>query len=330
MYLIWLISHLGSAALLMRTSTKYFNLFSIFWGVIYFIILLQAELETDLLVYKSLFSSPYDTFHFAPMWIWVSRLMAFLSVPIDYRMITMQVVVLFMLLLAVKKVDKSAWSITLLSPILYLCLFNSMAQGIASFLIVLSIYFYNEKKVLQSFLALLIASTLHLSSPVFLSVYFATKLLENFVSSFPRLLRGKLSLRLIFTLWTVCTLIIILIFLKEYISRFTGYFVTDTDHQHRISPYIRSLFYLLALCPGILLYGSSKKTHPLFSFSLGLVLLTFLLNLIGAFELASRVTLQVSTNLIFIGSYFLVIGKNSSAAFIVVMFGLSTQIVLLL
>jgi hypothetical protein len=325
LYLFWSFSHFGLAVSALVRNPIYFRILSLLFAGIFFGIFLSLDFFTDLLVYESFFNSPYEVFHFAPAWTFIARLADLLSIPADYRLICVQIFLFIIILSVCSAISFKSLYFILLAPALYVSMFNSLGQGVASFFITYCIISFSRSRRVKSFIIGILATTFHLSSPFFIATYLFIRLADGFLKTLPSIINGRINRNFLPVLVSVIMVVLIFAVLSGYLVRFLGY-LDNVDYQGgRLSPTLKSIYYGIILAPTLLLTVKCVELTDLLKFSYGLLFLVFVTSSIGAYELSSRISIQIACNLPFIAFYLFSLGFRRSASFLIFMMGLSTQ-----
>lgn len=325
LYLFWFISHFGLAISALSKNVGIFWFLSCFFVAIFFGYFLTLDFFTDLLVYNSLFNSPYEKFHFAPAWVFIARATDLLAIPADYRLLFVQILTFFIICSVCSTISFKLICFVLLAPIFYVCMFNSLAQGVASFFVTYSVISFSRSHRSKSFMSGIFATMFHFSAPFFIAIYLLIRLINLALNTLPALLVGRLNKGLLITFSSVMIIVIVVSVLSGYFVRFSGYFSNSGYQDGRLAPILKSLYYGLVLAPPLFYKTRCFELNETLKFSYGLLIIVLLTDRIGAYELSSRISIQIAANLPFIAYYCFSMGCRRSASFIVLMMGLSTQ-----
>lgn len=325
LYLFWFFSHFGLAIATLSKNVKFFWFLSCFFAAVFFGYFLTIDFYTDLLVYTSLFNSPYEKFHFAPAWVFIARATDLLAIPADYRLLFVQILTFFIILSVCSTISYKLMCFILLAPIFYLCMFNALGQGVASFFITCSVISFSQNYRAKYLMSGIFATMFHFSAPFFIATYLSIRLIGNFLNTLPKLLLGRLNKSVLITFAAIFIVVVVVSAFSGHFIRFAGYFNNSYYQDGRLAPILKSLYYGLALAPPLFCKIRCVELNEILKFSYGLLILVLLTNSIGAYELSSRISIQITANLPFIAYYCYSLGCRRSASFIVLMMGVSTQ-----
>ena len=265
-------------------------------GTSLFLVLFYIYLrnDTDLFVYKSMLNDPYSHYHFAFLLKYYALNMYELGINSWYSMLILNFIFIFILVYFSNRIVKNknyliGFIIIFSTSFPYLSLGNALAQGYASILIIVSLFYFINKRFYVSIFIITIAFFIHYSSIIF----FISLIIIWFLYSSFLLNNGKINQIIILG---ILIIVIFTFFDMHSVLRYMSYFSGTTDYSNRTSPYLRILYYALFIIPLFLYHKKIKKDLFLNFASISIMFLFFislLLTLLGAYELSSRIIFQM-------------------------------------